>query len=371
MIRHALYVLLAAILAAAFLHYRAQAMENIIRPYFSVRSVGMGTVRTTTGFYDENFFGNPARVVENPRTKFQLFDPTFETSPKTITTVSDLLGGGGDTLNKIGDTAGTNLHGRVQFTFPGFYSNWGKTYYAIALISSTQFDVNLRRSYQVDPTSITDIGPAFTLGRRFLGRDRLALGLTTHLTYRLATKDNFSFLNLIRGDSLSPLKSGGDGTHLDFDLGSTYDLPGKWGTFTWHPGFSVNNILDGRYSNIHSLKFLDNVNRPRQQPRSFNVGIAGRRPDLFFLRDTTLALEFTDIGNNKNGSFFRLIHMGAETHISRFAFRGGFNQGYPTLGFGMNLRFFELDAAYYGEEMTLNTGGYVDHRIALRLAFQI
>jgi len=27
--------------------------------------------------------------------------------------------------------------------------------------------------------------------------------------------------------------------------------------------------------------------------------------------------------------------------------------------------------AYYGEEMSLNAGGRVDHRLALRLAFQV
>ena len=44
----------------------AHALDQIIRPYQSVRSAGMGGVRITTGLYDENFFNNPARVTANP-----------------------------------------------------------------------------------------------------------------------------------------------------------------------------------------------------------------------------------------------------------------------------------------------------------------
>ncbi len=372
MIRHAIYVLLAALIAASFLVFRAHAMENIIRPYQSPRAAGMGNVRITTGIYDENFFGNPARVVDNPKWRITLFDMMFETTPTTISAVQDLVGAKSDVLNKVGEKAGDNLHGRVQTTFPGYYSSVGSVHFGLALLMSTQFDVNVRRSYQLDPVSITDVGPAFTIGRRFLGRDRLAVGVTTHFTYRLSTKDKYSFINLIQGDSLSPLKSGGDGTHLDFGVGATYDLPWSAGGFSFHPGFSVNNVLDGRYSNLRRVKLLDNVLLPRQQPRAFNFGVAARRPSLFVFSNAVFALEFTDIGNNENGSIYRLIHLGGEVEWLDFMFfRAGINQGWPTVGYGLDLRIFELDVAYYGEEMTYNPGGKVDQRIALRFTFKI
>jgi len=58
MIKHAIYVAIAAIIAAAVLSIsmRSEAVDQITRPYQSVRSAGMGGVRITTGLYDENFF---------------------------------------------------------------------------------------------------------------------------------------------------------------------------------------------------------------------------------------------------------------------------------------------------------------------------
>src|SRR5437762_984942 len=87
----------------------AWALDEIIRPYQSARGSGMGGLRITTGLYDENFFGNPARVTENPKSKFTLPDPMIEMGNKTFSTIGDLKGGG-DTLGKLGDSAGSKNH---------------------------------------------------------------------------------------------------------------------------------------------------------------------------------------------------------------------------------------------------------------------
>ena len=43
--------------------FSAQAIERITRPYQSVHSAGMGGVKLTTGFYDENFYGNQGQFI--------------------------------------------------------------------------------------------------------------------------------------------------------------------------------------------------------------------------------------------------------------------------------------------------------------------
>ena len=70
------------------------ALDNIIRPYQSARSSGMGGVKLTTGLYDENFFGNPARTSANPRFRFTFLDPMFEVNGQALKTASTLAQGG-------------------------------------------------------------------------------------------------------------------------------------------------------------------------------------------------------------------------------------------------------------------------------------
>ena len=169
---------------------------------------------------------------------------------------------------------------------------------------------------------------------------------------------------------------------MDFDLGATYQLPlGLGSPFRYHVGASVDNLLGGGYDNI-SLNLISQLKcthsdgsisscLPNAQPRSYNFGVSATRASWWKLADTTFALEVTDIGNNPDGSLYRLIHLGAETHWSVLAVRAGINQGYWTAGLGLDLRFFTLDAATYGEEMSLNPGGNEDRRYALKIAFQI
>jgi hypothetical protein len=237
---------------------------------------------------------------------------------------------------------------------------------------STQFDVNLRRNYAADTLAITDIGPAFTVGRRFLKDKNWAVGLTPHVTYRLASKDGFSLVDLIKGQSPSPTKSGGDGTHLELDIGTTYKfVNAKRLGLDLAAGFSINNLFGGTYGNVPFNILKNNDNRPRRQPRTFNLGGSATRPHIGPFTKVIFALEVTDIGNNKYGSLFRLIHIGNEWHWKAFSPRFGINQGYLTAGLGIDLLLVQLEFATYGEEMSLNAGGLEDRRYAFRLAIQI
>jgi hypothetical protein len=362
-----------ALCATGILPQEAHALDQIIRPYQSVRSDAMGGVRITTGLYDENFFNNPARVTANPSFRFTLFDVALEGNSNLPSTISKLVGSG-DVIQKLGETAGNNNHVRVQTTFPAVYipAGEGKWAFAFSLITSTQADVDLRRSFQLSPQAFTDIGPALTVGRRFLENNALSVGATGHAVFRVASNQGYSFIDLIQGRSLSPLQTGGEGSMVDFDLGATYDLPVLLATpFRYHVGASIDNLLGGEYSNL-SFRPISSISLlPTAQPRSYNLGVSVTRESWWKFTNTVFALEATDMGNNSNGSLFRLLHLGAETRWSRFAFRGGINQGYFTAGLGIDLRFVTLDLSTYGEEMGLNTGDEEDRRYALRIVFQI
>ena len=359
---------------------QARALDQIIKPYESVRSSGMGGVTLTTGLYDENYFGNPARVTDNPTWRVTILDPMVETNSNIGNSIK-AVNGGNSVYSKLGADAGQNNHFRLQTTMPSVYippGTDGKWGFAFGLITSSQVDIDLRRSFSVDPTGIVDIGPALTVGRRLLEDDALSVGTTAHVTYRLSTNQDFTLVNLISGQSLSPSSTGGQGGMIDFDLGLTYKFK------HFHPadlnfsvGGALDNVLGGNFNNL-KLPFVKNssgnptpANKPIPEPRRGGFGFSAERENFGILHNTVAALEFQDIGNNPDGSLFRTLHLGGETHLSLLALRAGINQGYFTGGVGIDLKIMTLDLSTYGEEMSLNPGGLQDRRYAAKLAFQI
>jgi hypothetical protein len=393
-------------LALALAPTSSHALDQISRVHQSFRSAGMGGVRITTGLYDDNFFSNPARVTANPASKFVFLQTGIEVANiSNVSSVASAVSDGGDYIKALGDTAGKNTHIRVQEQPFGFFlsSNENRKWaLGVALFSTVQADIDLRRNFQVGAQGIVDVGPAATFGYKFL-EDKLSVGTTAHLIYRFSS-NNFSFLDLLKGRRPNPQQNGGQGMMIDFDLGATYELPIlQESPFKLSVGASVNNILGGTFTNLGD-GFIPNMTCTREDgtvgpcgpvrvSRSLSIGTALTRKTWGVFSDTSFAFEVTDFGNNSNdvyaatpkdnpgqdvtssqygsGSLFRMIHLGMETHWKLIALRAGLNQGYLAGGIGLDLRFFTLDFATYGEEMSLTSGGIEDRRYAVQFGFQI
>jgi len=79
--------------------------------------------------------------------------------------------------------------------------------------------------------------------------------------------------------------------------------------------------------------------------------------------------EIQDWFNGGGTSFFYKWHMGTEISLlNRFNLRGGFNQGYPTAGAGLDLWILKLDYAYYGEELGLAPGQLPSYKQFLQIS---
>jgi hypothetical protein len=136
-------------------------------------------------------------------------------------------------------------------------------------------------------------------------------------------------------------------------------------------------MLGGKFTNLSIAPLKDAngnpspANPPISEPRRAGFGFAAQKHSMGIMRDTMIALEFQDLGNNDDGGFFRTVHLGGETHLGWIAVRAGVNQGYLSAGVGLDLKVVTIDVSTYGEEMSLNPGGLEDRRIAARLALQI
>jgi hypothetical protein len=333
----------------------------------------MGGVRITTGLYEDNFLGNPARAASNPKWRLTLIDITGATNESAVRNIRKLVSRDGETYQKLADTTGENNYLKFQTAFPGLYlPNLGRWAFAIGVLSASEINIGLRRSYRVDPIVITEVGPAITIARRFLPGDTLKVGLTARGSYRLATRKGLSFIDFIRTGDLKPKDTASDGVGFDFDTGATYDLPIITRGFEWSMGLSINQILNGKLNQFSSgLAAGGDVSQSQTLSRSLNFGVSTKRDSVGrFFKDFIAAIELTDIGNNENGSIFRNFHCGAESRILQILrLRIGFNQGWPTAGVGLTLPFMELDAATWGEELTYNAGGLEDRRFGVRVSF--
>jgi hypothetical protein len=353
----------------------AHADEQIFRQYESVRDYGMGGLKITTGLYDDNFFGNPARAAANPVWRFTIFDPAVMVDNHFVSNVNSFGTGGGQLIQNVANTAGEDNHLRVQTTMPAWYlppSETRRWAVAFAIITSSQTDLSIRQNYSISDDAIIDIGPAFTYAYQLLSDRSWSVGATAHLSYRLATNQPYTIADLLDGKSFSLHEIGQQGTTEDFDLGTTKVFP-------WHPmgiefsaAAAINNVLGGNY-NSDLVHVIDNIGtNPLPANRSFGFGFSAKRDIGYFFHDVIVGVEAYDIGNNTNGSLFRTIHMGVESRILKVLRpRLGINQGYLTAGAGIDLKLLEIEAATWGEELSLNPGGLQDRRYGIRVALQL
>ena len=358
--------------ALCLLSISGYAQDEITRPYLSVRSVGMGGVRMTTGLFDENFFYNPARVTANPRSRLTLLQVTPEISQTTLNNIQSITGNG-DQVSNVFNTTGKYTHTRFQIVLPAWYLaaiDGRKLGIAVGLIASSQINFGVNNQYSAQGLGIVDVGPALTIGRKFLENEALSVGFTTHLSYRISGAPNLTFIDLLN-KSIQPSRYAGDGMKLDFDIGATYKIL-SLGDWSLNTGVAIQNLLNAKYLTQSTFSLIkDSTGAVIKNPRTFGVGLNLSHPNPWIFDHTSVAVEVTDINHNQGGSLYRLLHIGGETTFKILSLRAGINQGYLTAGVGLNLRFLTLDAATYGEEMTLNAGIKEERRYALTLGLHI
>jgi hypothetical protein len=350
----------------------SHAFSPIIRPYQSARSAAMGNVRYTTGLYEENFYANPARATANPENLFQFPKLTLEVGGGTLSSLQKIMNSTGGGMSAVSGAVGEPLSTRIQLLALAYHNNhffspqWSMSF---GVPFSIQIAGQVSQSSQVSPTTVIGGGPALTIARKLLPEDRLSIGMTTHFESSFSSGASFSLLDFLRGNTSDNLR-GGSGASLDFDLGTTFRPHWGLGGFKYETAFAINNILGGTYNNLGG-RIKGWSGDPIPSKRSFNFGVAARKDALWKFENFVMALEFTDIGNNTNGSFFRTIHFGSEARWHRIDLRAGLNQGYLSGGLGFDLKILKISLTTYGEEMGLNTGSLEDRRYAFDFGFQI
>ncbi|HRK01357.1 MAG TPA: hypothetical protein PLH57_01715 [Oligoflexia bacterium] len=357
------------------------SLNEIMKTYRGLRSLGMGGVAFTTGMYDEALFANPAMASEHPESRIEILSPTFEANTNLISNfsaVNDIKGSSGaSAISKIADEgiAGENMHFRFTGLF-GYYSPklFGEnTGFSFGLLTNLQANIMLRADADVDSQAYLDAGPNFGVSH-LLMNGKLALGANLRAIYRLASNKTIRATEFLGGTKLSLSSIGGQGMGIDGDLGALYKMMDVHSFFKnlWF-ALSLNNVAQSTYR-VAAKDLVSSVKTsPPRNNRTINTGVRTDLPDAWILSGNIFAIEVQDIGSLiYHSSFWKRLHIGGETKLTRVvSFRGGLNQGYLAAGFGFDLPVLNVEVATYGEEMGTNTGIHEDRRIALRLGVEI
>lgn len=123
------------------------------------------------------------------------------------------------------------------------------------------------------------------------------------------------------------------------------------------------------YQDIGNTRFFSGDDTDDVQ-QSLNIA-AGIHPDF---GPVELSVEIGASQINQKRDFITMLHAGAEARFPiapriQLAARAGLNQGYPTAGISVDLPFFTIDGAIYGEEKGERTRVGSTYKYALGLGF--
>lgn len=391
-------------LMAAALSAAAVEQPTQIR---GARALGMGDAFTAVADDQNVFFYNPAGSVQRtgslatlldiPVTlsedfvRFGKFVSDNETDLKNFTSLpparqAELANKINTTLVKLRPTFGLGLPNTSYLSGPtANHWHWGWGLFAQAsgrlgfnpsvLVPSLYYDIN------------ADIVPMLNIAKGWDGAlflpGRLGLGVNVKYLRRGSASDpNVSVLQLDNYNS-PPLQMG---SGLGLDAGLLYRP-----TDRWNVGVTLMDA-GGTQLDFDSLDAKDGfaakparVSGIRQR---VNVGLAwtparlGIGPIGIPTGDRLLlAVDFRDIANADSKTFFdggviadsagKHIHLGAEYRWWFLRLRGGANQGYSTVGGGLDLPLLKLDYAYYSDEVGAFAGNlkHSAHTVSLALRF--
>jgi hypothetical protein len=203
----------------------------------------------------------------------------------------------------------------------------------------------------------------FTYARRWINIRDQSLSVGINAKFIVRSKFDEKRKSLLALDAIDFKPQFGMG--IGFDLGCLAEITPKW-----RAGLMIRDLFDTKitYQEITS----GGVPKPAGSskiPRQVNLGIAYK--PLSFV---TLAADVEDI-TKKNAftdEFFTHLHLGAEVGWKMMRIRGGFNQGYPTFGFGIYTPILlDIEYTYYSTELGKFAGQIpeTNHMLALALRF--
>jgi hypothetical protein len=339
------------------------------------RVMGMGGAGIALCSDDSALYLNPAGLARITQTRIKGPRLRFEIGQELISNMSNLskLKGSQDTsvVNKlIGMDGSSNLAGQVaSYESPGFGVSalWGSDIYSsvgsnASYTLKAAMDMGLNAGYALRFDMFGQQVDGGVTGK-FLSRTLAYDPVTGKNEVELSDADLISVVN--SSDKLSQKIKTFTATGFGLDLGFLTDI--ALGSQPATLGLAIRNL--GASLTGSRVVASQNTTATVVIPVSTVVGVA-LVPDVPVLGVINLAADYT---LSPNTSFYKGIHIGAEKKIlsDSFVVRGGINQGYIVMGFGLDMIGVKFDYTFYGKEQGDKAGETPDiyHSVQLGVVF--
>ncbi len=318
------------------------------------RSFGMGGVRTLRGDGDDSsvVIWNPAGLAYISGVKWTMYNVGLGAT--TAQAARDVISSGA--------TGGSGLAALdPYYGVPVYINGMGYTAIAVPSFGIAAFDYGYGKFLlhnpafpQLQTTYINDSGYNVSGALDFGG---VAVGATFKKINRKGGPKTIGVDVISSGLSQTTLLNyfTDQGTGYGFDLGLMYKMPSP-----------LNPTLHISWLNVGKISFIQTggSQAPPMLDDDLSMGFSVGAHSA--LGGFSTGIEYRHIGNS-NEQLGKKIHLGAELNIPLIDIRAGFYQGYPTYGVGLDVLFFELNAALY----TMETGAYPGQTPDQRFMFGI
>ncbi len=322
----------------------------------SIRALGMGNAYTAVVNNYEAMWYNPGALGRVEGINLTILDLNFGVDGQdAVKTVNEFKSSTASGLQKFSALYGkqiwAGLGAKVALAWP---------YFGVGVYDSGFFKLNLKNPAL--PTFnvgyMNDLG--FTIGGAVAVGPSAYVGLVGKKVIRSGTVGEYEVSNFLDGnteDITNDLKR--KGSAYGADLGFTWTLPGPLST-----------TVSGVWKDVGMTTFVKEsgfLAPPRIEDERI-LGVATGF-DLTVI-DMTAAIDYKHINNNSE-NIGKKIHMGLEIGLPMIDIRGGFSQGYYSMGASLDLFILRMDLAYYGVELGEYPGQHEDRRFEAQLVMEL
>jgi hypothetical protein len=322
--------------------------------YQGIRQMGMGGAAVAVVNDETALLLNPIGLGRLRVPYITIIDPEVTTNDGSVSTVQDLLLDAMDVeevYNALTTHPGDRYFFRGQI-FPSFADR----NYGIGFLMKNEITATRSAGTTMDLHYVSD--QALVAGYNYaLAGGVVKLGVAGRLV------DRASFEGVVdpATTGLDPAEFANSGLGLAADVGLSLTSPTEFlptlAILAKDVGDTSFTLGDGYRSYLHD-------EAPEKVPMAVDVALAVYPIWSKYTRGT-ITVEYDDALND--GDTVRKLHAGIEINlIDRFFFRGGYNKGYFTGGLEWAGAFFQLQLAYYGEEIGTDANPQQDNRWALK-----